>query len=258
MQVGLLCVGTKHASNCCYCYKIWSDSQQPVEGLLAVQIPFFSNIKNITQEIFDESIDSLEDDQIDKVTHVLNEIKYPIQKRSRKDTLDILKRRVPVEETIQAVEKLLFLLMVFFEVSGDYDDFSEKVERAIAETKPEKRKAVLNKFVNSLEYLPKYYEHERLELYKKKANRYYLDMEYSCDMRARFSKDYVYGKTPFEDYVPEFEDLVPIISLYFRVSDGEDRSTCIFQVSEEGLDEIIANLYVAQKEIKLLKDRFGK
>lgn len=223
-----------------------------------MQIPFFSNIKNITQEIFDESIDSLEEDQIDKVTHILNEIKYPIQKRSRKDTLDILKRRVPVEETIQAVEKLLFLLMVFFEVSEDYDDFSEKIERAIAETKPDKRKAVLNKFISSLEYLPQYYTYERLESYKKKANRYYLDMEYSCDMRGRFSNDYVYGKTPFEDYVPEFKDLVPIISLYFRVSDGEDRSTYIFQASEEALDEIIANLYVAQKEIKLLKGRFGE
>lgn len=210
--------------------------------------------KIYTKEIFDESIDSLEEDQIDKITHILNEIEYPIQKRSRKDTLDILKRRVPAEETIQAVERLLFLLTVFFEVSEDYDDFSENLERAISETKPDKRKIVLNKFISSLEYLPEYYTNERLELYKKKANRYYLDMEYSCDMRARFSKDYVYGKTPFEDYVPEFKDLVPIISLYFRVSDGEDRSTCIFQVSEEGLDEIIANLYVAQKEIKLLKE----
>lgn len=221
-----------------------------------------SGIKNITQffnqELFDETIDSLEEDQIDKVTHVLNEIKYPIQKRSRKDTLDILNRRVPVEELIQVVEKLLFSLSMFFEVFDDYDEFKKSVERAILETKSDKRKVILNKFINSLEYLPKYYEYKRLELYKKKANRYYLDMQYSCDMRGRFSKDYVYGKIPFEDYAPEFKNLVPIISLYFRVSDGEDRSTCIFQVSEEGLDEIIANLYVAQKEIKLLKERFEK
>lgn len=223
-----------------------------------MQFPFFPNIKNIVQELFDESIDSLEEDQVDKITHVLNEIKYPIQKRSRKDTLDILKRRVPVEKIIQAVEKLLFSLSMFFEVSDNYDDFKKIVERAIAETKPDKRKMVLNKFINSLEYLPEYYSSKRLESYKKKANRYYLDMEYSCDMRGRFSKDYVYGKTPFEDYVPEFVDLVPIISLYFQLSDGEDHSSCIFQASEEALDEIIANLYVAQKEIKLLKERFGK
>lgn len=223
-----------------------------------MQFPIFSSITGFTQEFFDESIDSLEEDQIDKVTHVLNEIEYPIQKRPLKDTLDILKRRVPVEKVIRAVEKLLYSLSMLFKISEDYDDFRKNVECAIAEVKPDKRKTILNKFISSLEYLPEYYTYERLESYKKKANRYYLDMEYSCDMRGRFSKDYVYGKTPFEDYVPELVDLVPIISIYFQLSDGEDHSSCIFQASEEALDEIIANLYVAQKEIKLLKERFGQ
>lgn len=213
-----------------------------------------SIIKKITtDDLFEEISENISSEELSKLITLLNEAKYPLENRSRKDLLPKLENAFE-EETVKNIESLLSSVSFFLQINDEYDDFKNTVSQAIKDIKNERKKEIVEKLFKSLEYLEFFYSKRRLERYKTRANKYYLDIEYSCEMRGRFKEDYDHKTTPIEDYKPSLVDAVPMISISFNLSDNDNSSKCIFQVEESELDEIIGRLLAAQKELKVLKE----
>ena len=144
---------------------------------------------------------------------------------------------------------------ILLQTSDDYDEFELSVKELCSNLDDEKKKNIISTIFEKVHYWKAFYENKRLRRYKTKANSFLLAFTYLCDLRGRFKQDYEYDSTKIEEFKPELVDLVPILTLSFKVCDGANEHKCIFQVDEEELDEIIANLLAAQKELKLLKQR---
>ncbi len=82
------------------------------------------------------------------------------------------------------------------------------------------------------------------------------DMEHVCAIRARFSESFSYAKDNIEDYNPKISDYHPVVLITLALSGDSEDST--FQLDQDKLDNLIADLIAAQKELRVLTDTWQK
>lgn len=214
--------------------------------------PFISRISS--EEFFEGSLDALDDDILNKISDILNKAEYPARKRNRDELFPLFEKTFSADEN-DALDTLMGGFSFLLQTSDDYDELELSVKELCSRLDDEKKKNSISTIFEKIHHWKVFYENKRLRRYKTKANSFLLDFTYLCDLRGRFKQDYEYDSTKIEEFKPELVDLVPILSLSFKVYDGANEHKCIFQVDEEELDEIIAKLLAAQKELKLLKQR---
>ena len=210
---------------------------------------FFSPVN--FSEFFEDLPEKLDDSKLKSAIDALNKNKYPIEKQSQEEVTELLG---PILDK-DLINALMAPFAILIQISSDYKELQDYFSDALSHIKNKILRKQVKKFFESLKHLDDYFSHRRLNRLKKRANRYFRNIEYSCALQGRFKQDYIYKKMPIEDYTPDFHDVVPMVSISFETSDGETESNYIFQVDEDELDEIIANLIAAQKELKLLKQR---
>lgn len=208
-------------------------------------------------DLFDEIPQNIDANILKKAAQILNEHKYPLEKRTITETSNILEENFS-SETVKEIMALLKPIPMLCRISDDYEELKEMIAEFTKSVENEKLKNDFQMFYDSLAHLKKYYSHKRLEGFKTRANCYYQSMEYTCNLRGRFSKDFNNKSSSIENYIPEIHDIIPMISLCFNTSNGEDSSNFIFDVEEKELDEVILNLMAAQKDIKALKNKVGE
>ncbi len=204
-----------------------------------------------------EQLESITEEEIDDITAACNEARFPIENKSPQDLFPFLRQRLS-EQSVDHSETLVDFVLFNLQFAENYEEFKKNTKNGIETLDSKHAARVVAKFLESLTLLPDYFEHRRLNSYKTRANNYYMGMEYTCNLRGRFSSDYNYRTTQIEQYKPSVKDVVPMVALAFNLSDSHDRTTCMFDVEEKELDEIIANLLAAQKELKALHDHHNQ
>ena len=205
------------------------------------------------EEVFEKSLDALSDDKLNEIINILNNVEYPAKKRSRDELYPLFEEVLNTEEN-SAFDSLMSGLSILLRVTDDYDELESSIKQLCLKV-DEKKKNIISTVFEKVNYWKAFYEDERLGQYKTKANSFLLGFTYLCDLRGRFKQDYDYHSTSIEEFKPELVDLIPILTMSFKVCDGVNDHKCIFQVNEEELNEIISDLLAAQKELKLIKKR---
>lgn len=212
---------------------------------------FISQIK--PEDIFEDSMDALNDDVLNKIIGILNDAEYPAKKRTQDELRPLYKKILSTEESA-ALDTLMGGFGFFLQISDDYDELETSVKQLCLKL-DDKKKNIISIMFERVHSWKTFYDNKRLRRYKTKANSFLLNFTYLCDLRGRFKQDYDYDLTSIEEFKPELVDMIPMLTLSFKVCDGANEHKCIFQVDEEELDEIIADLLAAQKELKLLKQQ---
>lgn len=214
--------------------------------------PFFKRFTG--EDIFDkETISSLNQDVVKKLSEILNEVEFP-NKFNKKSELEPVLSKSFDNETVDKISSLISSLSIFMQIADDYSELKKMLDKILSSI-PDNQKETLSIFFNSLKYLEFYYDYRRLERYKTRANNYYKNMSYSCNAIGRFKKDYDYKNMQIENYEPEIIDTAAMVSLRFNTVGGENDNIFIFSVDEDELDEVISILLAAQKELKILKNK---
>jgi len=210
----------------------------------------------IDEDFFKDLSDEINLNIVSKVVSELNKMKFPKNKYSRNEVINNLKQNFSPDIIIN-IEILIDSLMLFLQISDDFNEFKELSDKIISKEKNEKKRSILNNFFKSLEYIQDYYYEKMMERNKLKASYYFINIEHICKFKGRFKNEFDYKKNQIENYEPEFYDVVPMVSIGFTISDGEERKNLIFEVDEEELDNIISNLIIAQKELKEMKNKYN-
>lgn len=198
----------------------------------------------------------LEDDKVQNLIQFLNNSQFPVKMRKHSELLPALEKllALPGKKEKRALDDFFGFLKAFLNMSDDSEEFKSNMERVIYATDyDDKVKDRAVQFIQSLNFAEEYIADRRLENYTKRANSYLSGLSYACELRGRFRQNYDYDSIPIEQYKPELVDVVPVItvSLDLRGLNVED---CWFQADEEKLNEMIATLLAAQKELKQLKE----
>lgn len=210
--------------------------------------------KTTTDIMFVDLPGELNSDELEKSVKLLNESNFPLKPCTTTEAVAILENNIS-DETLQVIKDLLECLSLLLQFADDYDELMTMLDKSISFIKDDSNKHIIKKFFDSFIHLSNYYSYRRLESYKTRANRYFLSMQHACELRGRFEKDFDYKKYPIEKYDPKILDLIPLVSISFKISDGENREKISFQVEEDELDEIINKLISAQMELKILKSK---
>lgn len=215
--------------------------------------PFFRRFQ--PEDVFEESLDALKDDILNKIIDILNNAEYPAKKRKQDELNPLFEEVLDADETV-AFDSLMSGFSFLLHINDDYDELETSVKQICLKLKvDERKKNIISTIFEKINSWEAFYETRRLGRYKTKANSFLLNFNYLCDLRGRFKQDYDYDSTSIEEFKPELVDLIPILTLSFKICDGANDQKCIFQVNEEELDEIISELLAAQKELKLIKQR---
>ena len=199
-----------------------------------------------------EIFEQIDENQLQKLIEAFNEARFPISSTKPSEVVSLFHKvtDIPAEEDIMLFFGIILSLL---NDSGSVESVSKNIKMllgALSADEELKRKIIF--FLDSLKYKDQFFLKRRLDAYKTRANVYFLTLSYVCDLRGRFKEDYDYNESNVEEYTPEVEDVVPLASLKFSVSDGNERKDSSFQVEEKELDEIISSLLAAQKELKAL------
>ena len=202
-----------------------------------------------------ELFESLNDDQTKSFIEILNNAKFPLRSRSRSEIQSLIKE-VEVFSKTDTLDSFFgsFLMPLLF-YSDDYEEFKTNIDFAFKSSEAEsdiKKRAKY--FINSLKYLGEYFEDRRLESYKVRGNIYFRSIDFTCNLRARYKKDYDYESMSIEDYYPEVLDFVPLASLEFILGGESTPIRLAFDADDKDLDQIISNLLAAQKSLKDIRE----
>jgi hypothetical protein len=216
-------------------------------------MPISSFIRAPFAELNVKPFQELEKSQIEKLLHLLNEIGFPLKNQGKEELLGAIKERLGISENWDMIDffgTILFLL----KNSDDKNEFFSMTEAILNSTDVDENIQIdVIGFLKSLINLDEYFEAERLKSYYTRANSYYTDLTYACELIGRFKKDFDYSKDKIENYSPELYDAVPIISLKIKYSTKTGSQALFIQADEDDLDRIITRLLAAQKELKHLK-----
>lgn len=199
-----------------------------------------------------DSFQKLTDDQLETLISVLGEIDFPASPESRRHTrlLDLVMEKLPKIE-IDVLNRLLGTLVFVLGQFDDYDDFRGFIGACLEECQDPSTKNRAEKFFESLSFR-QYFYNKRLGRYSLRANNYYGEISYACDLRGRFDRDYNYDDISVDDYKPELVDVTPIVTLMIELHDGSNDQRVWFQADVDDLDEMIGTLLAAQKELNIL------
>jgi hypothetical protein len=199
-------------------------------------------------------IETLTDEQMDMLISLLDEIGFPAkpETRRRKELLGLIKDKIGLTD-LKPMDELFGRLTVVLKYFDNYEDFSDFIEAATEKCEPESIRPRARRLLGIFGFKQYFYD-LRLTGYAMKANTFCTDVYYACDLRGRFNQDYNYEETPAEKYDPKLIDVMPIATLMFELNDGSREQRAWFQVNADDLNEIIAKLLAAQKELKILSE----
>jgi hypothetical protein len=210
-----------------------------------------------------ELFQALTEDQLALAIRWLKQINFPVTVESRqRGTLNRAMAQTLPEDLLTPMDDFLGFVIFLLNGSDDHGQFLEISREAMSEIQDDDAKTRAEKFFTALNFQD-YFHDRRLSGYLTRANSYYTDMEYACDLRGRFDKDFNYKDIPVEQYDPGLIDFSPIVNIMIDLYDGTNEQKVWFQADANDLNEMIAYLLAAQKELKILtdfvkRDRDGK
>lgn len=201
-----------------------------------------------------EVLGQLTDDELDALTSLLREANFPVtpESRQRSKIMPLLRKELG-ETSGESWDEFFGFLTFVLTQSDDYDEFKEFVDACINKCGTDLIRDKAKTFFESFNF-GEYFYNRRLGRYTVRANNYYTDINYACDLRGRFDQDFSYADTPIDGYEPKLIDLKPIVTLMIELNDGENEQRVWFQADANDLNEMIANLLAAQKELKILSE----
>lgn len=194
---------------------------------------------------------SLDDKQLDDLIAFFNENRFPLSDKDTNEYTQKIEKLLPNVKP-KHISDFVFFIGFVFRLSKDEKDFTSQFDEVVGDDADPEVIDKTTKFISSLKFIREFYDSERLDRYKRRANRSFRNVFYACDLRGRFEEDYDYDSSAIEDYKPKLHDTIPLVSIKFRISDGEDIEVFSFQADDEELNLIITKLLAAQKELKQL------